>query len=581
MQRHPLIPVLPSSLTSALAVCAALLFAITAMSGRTRAAEPAPTFNRDVAPIVFENCVVCHHPGGTGPFSLAEYREVKKRAKTVARVTASHFMPPWLPERGVVELIGERGLTDGQIATIDRWSKAGAPEGAAADLKVKAQWKDGWQLGPPDLVVTMPEPYTLPADGPDIYRNFVIPNVVSADRYVTAFEMRPGNPRAVHHAFLKLDRTGFARQLAEKESDPGFPGMSAADNAPGPPGTFGSWQPGRMPERQPEGMPWILPENADIVLKMHMRPTGKPEQIQGSVGFYFTDRPPARLPFVFCLRSTLIDIPAGAKNFPVETSYTLPVDGTVLAVLPHLHYLGREVHGWAELPDGATRELILIRHWDFNWQSDYRYLKPIALPKGATVHMRYTYDNSAANPRSQNHPPQRVRYGPQSADEMAEFWLQFLPQRDADMALLRRDYLEKHFFVDEITHRQATVNEDPHDAANRAALAATLYGSGRVDDAAREARQALRDDAGNARAHSILGHIAGSRNQVAEARSEFAAVVALEPGNSDAQNNLGFSLLVEGKVEEAISHLEKALVLNPGDTLARQNLEKARAQLKK
>ena len=417
-------------------LCAALLLAAV----RGRAAEAAPTFNRDVAPIVFAHCVVCHHPGGTGPFPLTTFREVRKHAEQIVKMTGSRAMPP---------------------------------------------------------------------------------------------------------------------------------------------GTFAGWQPGRMPARQPDEMAWVLPKNADLVLKMHMRPTGKPEPVQASVGLYFTARPPVRQAFILCLRSVALDIPAGATDFSIENSYTLPVEGDVLAVLPHLHYLGREVHGWAELPDGSTRELLLIRQWDFDWQGDYRYVAPVALPKGATLHMRYTYDNSAANPRNPNHPPQRVRYGPQSSDEMGELWLQFLPRREADMPELQRDFIVKNAIPDELARTQAMLARDPRDAVSRAEFAAGLLKAGRLEEAEREARQALRDDATRARAHYVLGSIAAARNQLAPALAEFAAVAALDPDDADAQSNLGFLLLVDGKPAEAVPHLEKALAILPDDPLARQHLEKARALLKK
>ena len=169
-------------------------------------AETKPTFNRDIAPIIFGQCVACHHPGGLGPFSLTAFAEVKKRAKLIAQVTAKRFMPPWLPEPGHGDFLGERRLSAEQIATIARWVKAGMPEGPSRDLKVKPEWNDDWQLGKPDLIVTMPEPYTVPAEGRDVYRNFVIPYALPEDRHVRAVEIAPGNLRVAHHAVLLASR---------------------------------------------------------------------------------------------------------------------------------------------------------------------------------------------------------------------------------------------------------------------------------------------------------------------------------------------------------------------------------------
>lgn len=539
-----------------------------------------PTYNRDIAPIIYGHCVSCHHPGGVGPFALTNYREVKKRAQQVQDVTGDHSMPPWKPEPGHGDFVGKRRLADDQVALIARWVSTGAAEGNAADLKVKAEWKDGWQLGEPDLIITMPETYTLPADGHDVYRNFVIPSPTAEDRFVSAIEVRPGNA-AVHHAFVKFDRNGSAKRLDAKHSGTGYPGMNAGAGVDSPAGTFASWQPGDTPRHGPADMSWVFPKKTDLVLQMHMRPTGKEEKIRPQIGFYFSKTPPTRTPFVFCIRSTTIDIPAGDKAHVVESSYTLPVDGEVLALLPHLHYLGKEAQAWAALPDGSRRELLLIKDWDFSWQGAYRYEKAVPLPKGTVVTMRYTYDNSAENTDNPNQPPKRVTFGLESTDEMGELWLQFLPGNDADMRTLQRDYVVNYAFPDELDRLKTTVERNPADAASRADLAALYLSGGQPDKARSEAERALVDDPDNARAHSVLGHYWIDRNSLIPARTEFEAVVKSDPDDSDAQNNLGFLLTVEGRIEDAIVHLEKAIALNPADALARENLEKARAQLKK
>jgi tetratricopeptide (TPR) repeat protein len=328
-------------------------------------------------------------------------------------------------------------------------------------------------------------------------------------------------------------------------------------------------------------MGWILPKKSDLVLQLHLRATGKREKVQVSVGFYFSNKPPTRLPAVLCLRSTAIDIPAGESNYSFENSYTLPVEGDVLAVLPHQHYLGKELRAWAELPDGTRRDLLWIKRWDFNWQGAYRYATPVPLPKGATIRMRYSYDNSANNARNPNQPPKRVRYGLESSDEMGEFWLQFLPSKDADAAVLERDFIAKVSLPDKISRARVMLERDPHDAATRIELAIAHLFSGHLQDAEREALQALQDDPKLARAHYILGDLYSMRGNALKATAAYEACVALEPDNSEAQNNLGFVLLAQGKAAEALPHLEKAVQLNPDDALAKKNLEKARGQLGK
>jgi Flp pilus assembly protein TadD len=553
-----------------------LLLMAGAALGKAPSASNAPTFNRDVAPIVFANCVVCHHPGGIGPFSLTSFAEVKKRAKLIARVTASRFMPPWMPEHGHGEFVGERRLSDEQIAMIDRWWKAGAPQGAPGDLKVKAEWSDDWQLGKPDLVVTLPEPFPLPAAGKDVYRNFVIPNVVGEDRFLRATEFRPGTTGAIHHAFVLIDDSGGARRRDAAEPGMGFPGMDAA-GAQMPDAMFTSWQPGKRPSEAPEGAATLLRKGTDLVIQLHMRPTGKTEKVQPSIALYFADRAPTRSPTIVLLRSVNIDIPPGQTDYAIESSYQLPVDVDVVAILPHLHYLGREVHGWADLPDGSQKELILIKQWDFNWQGDYRYRQPLELPKGSVLRMRFTYDNSAANSRNPNQPPQRVTYGLQSSDEMGELWLQMFTHDPAERGALARDLRVKHELPDSIAWASAMVRLNPKDAERRADLGAALAVSGRIAEAVQALEQAIADNPNIARAHHVLGQIAMSQEDAAKAKAALGRAAALDPEDAATQNDLGWVLFATGDLDGAIEHLEKAVTINPSDALARKNLERARA----
>jgi Tetratricopeptide repeat len=558
-----------------------LILLLTTSVGAKEPAKPkGPTFNRDIAPIVFSHCVTCHHPNGNTPFPLTTYGDVRKRAKLIAKVTASRQMPPWLPEPGHGDFIGERRLTEDQITLFDRWQKAGTPEGAASDLQVQPQWSDDWQLGKPDVVLSMPKPYLLRADGPDVYRNFVIPGNLTANRFLRAVEFRPNSTGAIHHAFVLVENTGSARRRAERFDEPGFPGMDTA-GAGAPSAMFMSWQPGKNASEAPPGVSAPLQPSTDFVIQLHMRPTGKPESIQPSIGLYFTDKPPERFPLMLLLRSIAIDIPAGASDYSIESSYQLPVDVDVTAVLPHMHYLGKEMHGWAELPDGRRRELLLIKRWDFAWQGDYRYEQPIFLPKGSTVHMRAVYDNSARNPRNPNQPPKRVTYGLESTDEMGELWLQLIPPNAADGEVLRNHELKTHALPDAIALSELLLKKDPKDAVQRTELAAALIASGRMDEAVQALEQAILDDPTTARPHFLLGHIYMSQGNAPKAREALEQAVKLDPADYGAHANLGWILLATGKVDAAIEHLERAVELNPADPRPRQNLETARSMKNK
>ena len=210
------------------------------------------TFNKHVAPILFDHCAACHHPGEVAPFSLLSYADAKKRDKQIQTVTADHFMPPWKSVEGHGKFAGERRLKPEDVAMIARWVEQGSVEGDAKDLPPQPEFSSGWHLGPPDIVVKMSEPFPVPADGPDVYRNFVFDVNIPAGKYVKAAEFRPGNRRVVHHAVLSIDKDGKARQKqTDAAPEQGFPGRSILGHLL--PGSLSAWTPGAMPCRYRRG----------------------------------------------------------------------------------------------------------------------------------------------------------------------------------------------------------------------------------------------------------------------------------------------------------------------------------------
>src|SRR2546426_1131862 len=290
------------------------------------------TFSRDVAPIVFQRCAGCHRPGQSAPFALLTYQEVKKHARQIAEVTQRRYMPPWLPEPGYGEFALNRQLGADQIAIIQQWVTDGAVEGNPTDLPQMPRFPEGWQFGQPDLVVKLPQDYTLPAEGKDVYRNLVFPIPVPSLHYVKGLEFLPDNAKVIHHAFIDVDETRQSRRLAERQNPPGFDGMELPDTAVMPGGQFLGWQPGKTPYFSSEGLSWALRTNTDLVLQLHMHPSGKPEVVRPSVGFYFTDRAPTNTPFRVALKCFELDIPPAADSYAVEQSYVLPVDLNILRV---------------------------------------------------------------------------------------------------------------------------------------------------------------------------------------------------------------------------------------------------------
>lgn len=531
------------------------------------------TFNKHVAPIIFENCASCHRPGESAPFSLLTYADAKARATLIAKTTHSGFMPPWLPEDGFEELQEKRGLSVDELGLIDQWVREGARQGEASDLPPQPKWTDGWQLGTPDLVVTMPETYFLPAEGKDVYRNFIIPLPATKDRFVRAFEFRPSSV-AVHHAFFRFDRTRESRNLA-KESTPGFAGMTVPPAAESVMGHFLSWQPGRGAARSPGGLPWTLPGGADIVVLMHMQPSGKTEPVRSSIAFYFTDAPPTNTPIKIGLRSYDIDIPANATDYVVERTETLPVDAELLAVLPHAHYLGKRIEAFAILPDQSRKTLLRIPDWDLNWQSEFRFARPIRLPKGTSLGMRYVYDNSINNFRNPFYPPQTVRYGLQTTDEMAELYFQLITHDVRGLEVLKRTANEIAV-RDAIALNNRRLLDDPGDAEAILEIAKLQMTTTNLAETAVLVRRALGFRPDLADGHYTLGVILMEQSRLMEAERELLATIRLDPRHYKAINNVGLLRLNQGRFDEAAAYFQEALEIHPGDRIAQANLELAR-----
>lgn len=391
----------------------------------------AVTFNKDVAPLIHANCTTCHREGEAAPFSLVSYKDVRKHAAQIAEITAKRIMPPWKAEHGVGDFLGERRLTDAQVAVFKRWADDGCPEGNPADAPPAPKFPAGWQLGEPDLVVKMTEAFTVPAEGADIYRCFVIPVSVPAGKYVRAAEFRPGNRRVVHHAVLTTLPPAASKAKLAAEPPGAGPGFRSGLAAPGEmlPGPLGIWAPGKDPFPLPDGAAMEWPKGRELVVQLHLHPGGKPEEEQSSVGLYFTDERPRTAIRPVILLDKKVDIAPGAKNHAMSMSLTLPRAVDVIGLFPHMHLLGRTTYAAATLPDGTVRPLLSINDWDFNWQTYYQYATPVRLPAGTRVDARWTFDNSADNPTNSSKPPRRVRFGEQTTDEMGVLILDVIPAR--------------------------------------------------------------------------------------------------------------------------------------------------------
>ena len=538
-----------------------------ANSASSERADTEPiTFYKHIAPIVYQSCAPCHRPGEPGPFPLLTYTDVHKHGQQIVSVIKRRYMPPWLPETGYGDFREQRRLTDEQIRTFQEWVRQGAPAGSAADAPPLPKFVPGWQLGEPDLVIEAAVPYHLPADGPDQYWNFVLPLKVPRPRWVKAIEIRPGNLRAVHHANALIDvRIDHSRSAAHAGDGPeGFAGMDLSIGS----ATFDSdshflfWKPGGTPWVEPAGMAWRANPGTDLVLNVHMQPTGKPELVQPSIGLYFTGEPATKYPMLLPLEHDgALDIPPGDADFLVSDDFVTPMDMDVLAVYPHAHYLGHRLEGYATLPGGTRKWLVRIPDWDPNWQAVYRYSVPVFLPKGTVVSMRYHYDNSAANVRNPNQPPKQVHHGNQATDEMAHLSLQVLPRGAQD----RRTELQEAI----MRHR---LEKYPGDFTAQFDLGTLALGRGRNAEAVRYLRGAVEARPDNPAALTTLGAALVSAGNVNDAAGFFERALQVNPRDTHARYNLANALVIQQRWEPAAAEFRKVLADNPDNSGARQRL---------
>lgn len=585
-------------------------------SSPTPAAAPtvpqAPTFAEHVAPIVYARCTPCHHAQGSAPFPFEGYDDVRDHATQIAEVIASGFMPPWLPVEGRGEFEGERRLSAVERGTLARWVEQGAPAGELARAPAAPEPPRGWQLGAPDLVLETGEPFLLPADGGDVYRNFVIPVPAEpALRFVKAVEIVPSDPKVVHHAVLRVDLTGGVRRLDAEDPAPGFDGMVFA-GAGMPDGRFLGWTPGKRPDPGSDARSFRLHGGSALVLQLHLRPSGKVEPVSAEIGLHFASRPPTVPAISMELASGVIDLPPGATGVHVRDQYTVPAAVAVRSVYPHAHYLGKRIEAWATLPDGQRRWLVTIDDWDFDWQDQYRFVRPVRLPAGSTIHMDWSFDNSTGNPHNPSAPPRHVTYGPMSTDEMAELILEVEPDDPKDLPVLDQDF-RRHWLGGQAAIQEHALRRDPNDAdaaANLGAfrqllgdaaaataayeqalridpdhvqanveLAIVLMAGGKLPRAVALLRRAAEVAPDQPRPHLVLANALRKQGDAAGAITHYRRALELDDASAEAHNNLGIVLESQGQLAEAATHFTRAAELQPTQPVFANNLARVRSKL--
>ncbi len=382
------------------------------------AKQGGPTFHRDILPIFQTRCQSCHRPGQVAPFSLLTYQDARNWAAEIKEFTAGRQMPPWLaaPEYGDFQDV--RRLSEPELTKIAAWVDAGAPEGNPKDAPTARVWSDEWFLGKPDVVLTMPESFEVPATGDDVFQVFVLKPELLEDKKVVAIDFKPGNSRVVHHVVSFIDPSGQGRKLDEADPAPGY------NSGPGGVKVLaatiqGVWAPGNLPRYLPAGVGRTLRKGSDILIQVHYHKTGKVERDQTKLALYFAKEPVQREARTAIIGPFNIDIPPDAPRHQVTTTLKMPVSVQVLNIMPHMHLLGKEMRVRVIRPDGSEMPLVWIKDWDYRWQDSYRFKEPLLIPGGSTFELTAYFDNTSANPRNPSNPPRRVRFGEQTTDEMA------------------------------------------------------------------------------------------------------------------------------------------------------------------
>jgi hypothetical protein len=392
-----------------------------------------PTFSRDVAPILYRNCVTCHRPGEIAPMSLITYQQTRPYARSIRERIELGTMPPWHAEAPRGTFLNERGLSAADKEILSRWANNGAPEGDPKDLPPVPVFTEGWTIGKPDAVVTMTEPFNVPASGTIEYQYFSVPTNFTEDNWIQAVEIRPGVRSVVHHVLVFASEPGdtvrpqpflpanagplgpLAQQIGPAvvaavrnrlQNGPSMRGPLIATTAPGTNAVIFQ-----------SGEALRIKAGSVLTMQIHYTATGKPEQDRSSVGFVFAKEPPKQEVRSASFVNVQFVIPPGDGNHRVDSQIEFTQDTHIVALFPHTHLRGKSWEYRLTYPDGHEETVLSVPHYDFNWQTYYEFAKPLAVPKGSRLLAIAHYDNSANNKANPN-PAVEVRWGDQTWQEM-------------------------------------------------------------------------------------------------------------------------------------------------------------------
>jgi mono/diheme cytochrome c family protein len=386
--------------------------AMTAAGGQ----DQPPTFYKDVLPLLQQHCQACHRPGEPGPMPLLDYAGTKPWAGAIVQAITSRQMPPWFADPSIGHFRNDRSLSETEIRTITAWVDAGAPAGDPKDAPKPVDWVEGWAIGQPERVFTMPASFNVPTSGVLPYQYVIVPTHFQHDTWVHLAEVRAGDRAHTHHIVVSVREPG-SKWLAGEPIGIPF-ALNPHDAGGGVPGEFlAGYGPGALPELLGPGQAKLIRAGSDLVFQLHYTTNGQPGCDRSRIGLVLSHEPPRARVLMLAAANIHFLIPPGDPDYEVNAKITLQANATLVSLLPHMHLRGKSFEFRAVFPDGRTQTLLRVPHYSYNWQLSYYLAKPLALPAGTTIECTAHFDNSAANPLNPD-PTRAVRFGPQSWDEM-------------------------------------------------------------------------------------------------------------------------------------------------------------------
>lgn len=439
--------------------------------------KAAITFTKDVAPIIYKNCAGCHKPNDIAPMSLLSYKEARPWARSIKEKVATRVMPPWSADPGHGDFSNDARLSQSDIDTIVAWVDQGAKEGNPKDLPAMPAFSDQWEIGKPDVVLSMPREHEISGQGADDYIYFRVPTNFTEDKWIQAAEFRPGNKRVVHHAVVFIETPELiavakanARRKGKTIDDNESPSLFEANNHPifqkdgtlrrvkaeapiiddgcSAPhgGSLGGsagaallcvYAPGRNADIWPEGTAKRVPAGSNLIFQMHYsKTTGNTEKDRTSLALVFARKPVEKAILSHDVTNFFFQIPPGAENHEASACYTFTRDVQVVSYMPHMHVRGKAMKYEAIYPDGRRETLLQVSHYNFNWQTLYKLKKPLTVPKGTRLVVTASFDNSSKNKYNPD-PKRTVRFGEPTYDEMLVGFIDFLTDRPKEKSLAK------------------------------------------------------------------------------------------------------------------------------------------------